>query len=481
MMFFTKKIARYLKNNLKILALTCALVLLCSCALFPFSAQTPAEETTAVIPIPPPTAAFEPTESPAEIARRERLELLQAAAQNIASELGEEIAAEDFLLWLEGGKYPQAVGELGVLPPGIDLAEFLRERTRESIFVLKDGFRGILDSVESAAENDVFFSVGGGGDTVIALAGDVNFIEGSYVMPSYRAAGSSLSAVFTGGILEEMLDADIFLVNNEFAFTNRGAPIPGKTYTFRSSPENVTILSDMGVDIAFLANNHVFDYGEDGLFDTLNALEDEGIPSIGAGMNLGDASKPVYYIVNGRKIAFVGAGCIERYSVFTPGATDDSAGIFRTDEKIAEAFLEVIRSAAENSDYVIANLHWGIESTSELEDYQRELGRMCIDAGASAVVGSHPHVLQGVEFYDGRPIIYSTGNFWFSQTQNYTCLIKLVIDDSGELEVRFVPCVTGGGVTRLAVSDEAAKIIQYYNSISFDVEIDDEGLISGID
>ena len=319
------------------------------------------------------------------------------------------------------------------------------------------------------------------GTAVLAFGGDVNLMDGSYVMPVYRLSANGLPGVISGGLLDEMRAADVLLLNVEFAFTGRGTAIPGKQYVFRASPKNVGILGEMGLDVAFLANNHVFDYGADGLADTLQTLDDAEIPRIGAGMNIEETSKPASLSINGWNIAYVGAGCIERYSVFTPGASEDSPGIFRTDEKNAERFLSVIREASETHDFVIANLHWGIESTTTLEDYQRELGQMCIDAGADAVIGSHPHVLQGAEFYNGKPIIYSTGNFWFSTSYNYTCLLELLIDENGDMDVKFVPCITGGGVTRMVVGDEAAVVLEHYERISFGVTIDGNGRISSAD
>lgn len=471
-------------RRLKLLPLLFGIFLLCGCAF--------GSESTATSPGADPTTyqteaieTLEPTDDPQAAALRERENLLVGAVSNIAPVWSDDTSAESFVLWLEAERDPQILSELAAASAsGQSVESLLWDRTGESIHVLHDGYFGLLDNPESAKAADIYFTPDNGNHDktiVLAFGGDVNLMDGGYVMPTYSALGGSVSAVLTGGLLEEMLAADILLLNNEFAFTDRGAPLPGKGYSFRARPENVSILDDMGVDVAFLANNHVFDYGTDGLFDTLETLDGAGIPRIGAGMNLEEASKPVYYIVNGRKIAFIGAGCIERYSVFTPGATDDSAGIFRCDEINSEPLMSIIRDCAENSDFVVVNLHWGIESTTVLESYQRDLGQMCIDAGADAVIGSHPHVLQGSEFYSGKPIIYSTGNFWFSRTQNRTGLFKLILDESGGLSVKLLPCLTGGGVTSLQSGNAAAQIFNYYESISWGVSIDDEGYITAIE
>ena len=313
-------------------------------------------------------------------------------------------------------------------------------------------------------------------DVILAFGGDVNLTDDGYVMPVLKASANGLPDVLTNGLLEKMRAADIMLVNVEFAFTARGSALFGKEYVFRSNPNNVGILSDMGVNVVQLANNHVFDYGPEGLSDTLKTLGGAGIAYTGAGENLAEASAPAYFDVGGRKIALIAASCIERYTVFTPGATEDSPGIFRADETNALPLLSVIREAASACDFVAVCVHWGLESTATTESYQRELGRMCVEAGADAVIGNHPHVLQGTEFHEGKPIVYSTGNFWFSRTQTYSCLLEIVLSEEGAA-VRLVPCLTGGGITALADGEAALRILKYYEDISFGVAIDDGGVI----
>ena len=88
------------------------------------------------------------------------------------------------------------------------------------------------------------------------------------------------------------------LINHEFTFSTRGVPLSGKLYTFRANPKKVEILTQMGVDLVGLANNHIYDYGQDAFFDTLDTIDGAGIDRIGAGRNLQEACTPQYYIVN---------------------------------------------------------------------------------------------------------------------------------------------------------------------------------------
>jgi len=243
----------------------------------------------------------------------------------------------------------------------------------------------------------------------------------------------------------------------------------------------VHILSDMGVNLACLANNHVYDYGLTGFEEMLDALDEAGIPRIGAGRDIDEASKPVYFIANGKKIAYVAASCIERiHTKLTPGATEDSPGIFRADEEDSELIIAMIGEAAACSDYVIASLHWGVEATSKVEDYQKELGRICIDAGADAVVGHHAHVLQGAEFYNGKPIIYNLGNFWFSTVNVDNGMLKLILREDGGVTVKFLPLRAGIGYTSLKSGSEAERILAYYEKISFGVKIDSDGTMTNV-
>lgn len=141
----------------------------------------------------------------------------------------------------------------------------------------------------------------------------------------------------------ELQGADILMVNNEYAYSDRGYPLPGKTYTFRAMPTRVQVLQQIGTDVVSLANNHVYDYGEDALLDTLETLENVGIPYVGAGRNLKEAEKIVYFIANGRKIAIVAATQIERFESFTKEAEENTPGVLKTLEP--DKFVRVIREA----------------------------------------------------------------------------------------------------------------------------------------
>ena len=131
-----------------------------------------------------------------------------------------------------------------------------------------------------------------------SFAGDILLDDSYAMMDRYKKRGSVLEDTFSPILLEKMRNADVFMLNNEFTFTGRGTPTEGKKFTFRAKPENVQMLLDLGVDVVSVANNHIYDYGEISLLDTLDTLESVNISYAGAGRNLEHAMKPVYIIAN---------------------------------------------------------------------------------------------------------------------------------------------------------------------------------------
>ena len=155
-------------------------------------------------------------------------------------------------------------------------------------------------------------------EVTLAFTGDVNFADDWYNMLHY-AKTAGVEDCFDPLLLEEMRGADILLSNNEFAFSDRGAPMAGKQFTFCSRPENVELWQQLGVDIVGLANNHCFDYGADAFADTLTTLSDAGITYVGAGADLEEAMTPRYFTVDGLTIGYVACTRAEksRYAAAT--------------------------------------------------------------------------------------------------------------------------------------------------------------------
>lgn len=314
-------------------------------------------------------------------------------------------------------------------------------------------------------------------DTVTLLfAGDILMDDHYAVMSTYHNRGNDINQAFDQGLLEQMRNADIFMINNEFTFTSRGTPTVNKKFTFRANPGNVSMYEEMGADIVSVANNHIYDYGEISLLDTLDTLEQAEIPYVGAGRNLQEAMTPVYYIANGMKIAFVSATQIERNSVpDTKEATQDSAGVLRCMNP--DNLLLTIEEAKKNSDYVILYIHWGTESQEAIDWLQEQQAPIYAQAGVDLIIGDHPHCLQKMDSVEGVPVIYSLGNFWFnSRTQN-SCVVKVALR-AGEMEsFQFIPCRQSDCRTALLTGQEKTEVLDYMRTISPNVTIDEEGYV----
>ena len=342
-----------------------------------------------------------------------------------------------------------------------------------------DAWQHVRQDIAAESARHYGFSLG--------FAGDICFADNYVPMEHLAEIGSTNIA---DGIDQRFIDImramDLMWINNEFCYSDRGEPLPGKTYTFRSIPAHVKYLDDLGVDIAGLANNHVFDYGEESFMDTLSTLEGDGMPYVGAGRNLDAAKAPVYLEANGFTIAYVAASCAE-YDIFTPEATETSPGILWCYDNAR--FLDSIREAAAHADYVIALPHWGVEHSTELESSQINGAHDYIDAGADAVIGAHTHIMQGMEYYKGKPIIYSLGNFWFDDYDIDTLVAELKFTGDADANGRksldnaniqlVVHVGTQSGVfTKLADNPEwRNNIHRHIEDISINVTVDDAGVV----
>ena len=312
---------------------------------------------------------------------------------------------------------------------------------------------------------------------ILGFAGDVNLDESYYPVKKYDAAGEDINRCFSADLLKEMQSADVMMLNNEFSYSNRGTKASNKSYTFRAKPERVEILKKMGVDIVSLANNHALDYGQDALMDSFDTLDEAGISYVGAGEDVDRAKAPVYYKVGNKTIAYVAASHV----IFAGDwyASDTSPGMIGTYDPTM--LVASIKEAKENSDYVVVFVHWGVERATQPEQYQRNLSKIYIDAGADAVIGCHPHVMQGIEFYQGKPIAYSLGNYWFNDSEKKSGMLKLYLKPDGSVDVQLLPAMNKDTETYLLTdATEKKNYYSYIKGLSYDVQIDEDGFLTSI-
>lgn len=333
----------------------------------------------------------------------------------------------------------------------------------------------IKDNISDSAEEEDLnpFSL------VLTFAGDINFDENWSTMKYYNSVENGIYDCISPELIQIMRNADIMCLNNEFTYSNGGSPLENKAYTFRANPSRVEILKELGVDIVSLANNHAYDYGEQSLVDTMAVLNQAGIKYVGAGHNIEEAMSPVYFEIQGKTIAYVAASRAEKYRL-TPQATEDEPGILLCYD--TELFIQAIKEAKQNAEYVIAYVHWGTEYSYELEEVQLITGKEYLDAGADIVIGAHPHCLQGIEYYEGKPIVYSLGNFWFNDKTLDTMLLNVHVygDDMEKyVELEIIPAIQTNNTTLIVnEQSERQRIFSFLESISINVEIDDDDFVS---
>lgn len=311
------------------------------------------------------------------------------------------------------------------------------------------------------------------GSMTILFSGDI--LLSDHVLNAYSRSGGILG-VLDQGYLSAIQSADYFAVNEEFPFSSRGTQAPDKQYTFRLAPEKVSLFKEMGIDAVTLANNHALDYGTDALLDTCEILDRAGILHTGAGKDLDTAKQPVLFEKNGQRVALIGATRVIPKADWA--ATKGHPGMLSSYEVSVEPLLAQIAECHASGDRVVVLIHWGIERDETPQEYQRALARRYIDAGADLVIGSHPHVLQGIEYYKGKPIFYSLGNFVFGSSIPKTMLVQAAFTGDS-LSLQLIPGTSSGGYTSMLTDAESKmQFYQYLEGISFGVSVGEDGIVS---
>lgn len=313
-------------------------------------------------------------------------------------------------------------------------------------------------------------------DTTVSIVGDISLADNWSVMPAYDSRGQGVDGILSAEALGIMRSSDLMVANSEFTVSNRGSAIPGKAYTFRANPDRLSIYDDMGVDLVTLANNHVYDFQGDAFNDMLDAFEQRNMPHIGAGHNLEEAKKAYYYKApSGQTIAFVNASRAEKWGIDTPGATETTGGILLCYD--TADFVDAIKTAKANSDIVVAIIHWGTESSHVLEQVQIDTAKEYIDAGADMIVGGHAHTLQGIDFYNGKPIIYNLGDYIFNDMSEPTAIFQFKLSPEGKLKYYFIVGWQENMYTRILSGEERQNLVNQVESWSPNITITEDNEI----
>jgi poly-gamma-glutamate capsule biosynthesis protein CapA/YwtB (metallophosphatase superfamily) len=215
-----------------------------------------------------------------------------------------------------------------------------------------------------------------------------------------------------GPFYEKLRKADLSITNLESPITNSNQKIPKTGPHIKSHPDSLSVLKKTGINLVTLANNHIMDFGVTGLRDTLDACQEQLINTVGAGINPDETVAPFFIGKDGLKVAIINIAENEFGTI-----KDDHAGA--NPLNIVQNFYSIQRTS-EEVDYVIVIIHGGHEHYPLPSPRMKETYRFFIEAGASAVVGHHPHCFSGYEVYNNAPIFYSLGNFLFDKEKRYT-------------------------------------------------------------
>jgi poly-gamma-glutamate capsule biosynthesis protein CapA/YwtB (metallophosphatase superfamily) len=266
---------------------------------------------------------------------------------------------------------------------------------------------------------------------LLAAVGDINLGDGPGAL--IDALGARYPWTSTAATLRS---ADIAFGNLECAVSTRGSPVP-KQYNFRGHPSALkTMAAYPGFDVLNLANNHTGDYGTQALLDTVKHVRRLGMQAVGAGGSLASAAEPRIVKRLGLKVAFVGFSNILPAEFY---AGPDSAG---TQPATPELIAAGVRRANRKADVVVATFHWGVERSLTEDGRQRAFAQTALAAGADAVIGAHPHVLQPIRSAPRKLVAYSLGNFVFGASSPATAstgILRVKLSARGVEGHRLVP------------------------------------------
>ncbi len=312
----------------------------------------------------------------------------------------------------------------------------------------------------------------------------LSFVGDIYVSPMmyehYQASG--ISGVISEKIQNIFKSVDIAAADHEYVCGDlpESYKVDYQQYTFLTPSAREGILKDFSFDVMTLANNHMMDYGTEGLASTIREIKKQGIETIGGGSDLSQAMAPYIKEVNGKKIAILAATRVVPQIDWY--AQKDKAGLMTTYEQTDRFQMlkeEITRlKTEENCDIVIMYVHWGNDSDKTILGNQVTLGHGYIDAGADIVIGNHTHVLQGMEFYQGKLICYGISNFLFGSYHSDTMVLTLEIDEANHITPKMLPCSSEMFYTTEIEGEAAENMFRYIESMSENVSISSDGIIT---
>lgn len=267
---------------------------------------------------------------------------------------------------------------------------------------------------------------------VISGVGDTN-LDPNYI-PTFRETGYAHAF---SGLDEIFIKDDLTVVNFECASSDLGSPAQ-KSFTFNCAREALPVMTEAGVEVANLANNHAADWGLEALLDTRANVAEAGMSPVGVGANADEAHEAAWFEINGWKIAVLGFGGVIPDPSWVAG--ENTPGM--ADGDTIHTMVAAVEAATAQADLVVVTIHWGVELDVEPRAEDIERAHAMIDAGADAIFGHHSHRLQPLEFYQGKPIAWGLGNFvWprLSDASAASAIAQVVVEPDGSIDACLIP------------------------------------------
>lgn len=265
--------------------------------------------------------------------------------------------------------------------------------------------------------------------------------------------------------------SDYNIVNLEAPVTNSESKILKTGPHLKADKENtLDVLIALNINLCTLANNHILDYDEQGVLDTLNFCKENNIQTVGTGKNKDEAAKPYYLETDTGKIAFIIINIAENEWASAKDTAAGANGMDLIDD------VKAIQEAKEKSDFVFVIVHGGHEYYNLPSPRMQKQYRFYVDNGADMVAGHHTHCISGMETYKGKPIYYSLGNFLFTKTSSYEdwykgIVLEVEIDENKEIKTNpiFVKQERDDFNLTLINNDELKVIQQRFDAYSHSI------------
>ncbi|MDF2157176.1 CapA family protein [Algoriphagus sp. CAU 1675] len=286
-----------------------------------------------------------------------------------------------------------------------------------------------------------------------------------------------------GDVLPIMQQTDLNIINLETALTNSEDKVL-KTFNFKAKPDKVESLVKARITVVNLANNHVLDYGESGLIETLNTLKGAGIKYVGAGMNLEEAESPEFVEIKGIRVGVI--GMTDNESTWKAGKGPGTNYLEIESEKDRAKVLQTIEKARRQCDCLVVSIHWGPNMVESPPEEFVQFAHSMIDHGANIIHGHSAHIFQAVEQYHGGLILYDTGDFVDDYVvdpllrNDRSAFFEIYVGCSGVKKLEVIPVRIFDYQANKAIGEDYQWVMRRFqkSSSEFDTVLGEDGVLN---